>query len=100
MNPLTDLKSLWLAVLGEPIPPDNQFLTWLELHGLTTAKIGIAKASAKNLSLGGTMSYDHKIRFASKVMLTKTNDPQKQRAVSQGTNPPAVPAVRGNSVSC
>jgi hypothetical protein len=83
MNQLIELKALWLAVLGEPIPSDNQFLTWLALHGLATAKIGIAKASAKHLSLGGTMSENHKIRFASKVMLTKTNDPQKASSLAK-----------------
>ena len=67
---------MWERVLGTP-PAKAQFELWTELHSLETIRRGILKTGTKNMAMHGTMSDDHKIRFASKVMNTKTNDPQK-----------------------
>lgn len=82
----TDLKTFWAQCeLGQP-PSDGQFIVWLELHKYEVVRQGIARTAMKNLQLRGQMSLDYKIRFASKVMRTRTCDLQKaagQRSVDQ-----------------
>jgi hypothetical protein len=67
---LNELKALWGKLLGE-IPSDQQWTFWTMSHSLEVVRHGILKTAQKNLSMGGTMSDDHKMRFASKVMLTQ-----------------------------
>lgn len=64
-----ELIELWSKVLGVP-PSERQFLIWLETHSSDVVRHGILKAAMKNQQMGGSMTEDHKIRFASKVMLT------------------------------
>ena len=66
-----ELKSLWGKLLGM-VPSDAQFDYWGAMHSPETIRHGILKTAQKNLSIGGTMSDDHKIRFASRVMLSST----------------------------
>jgi hypothetical protein len=66
---MRELIELWSKVLGVP-PSERQFLIWMESHPADVVRNGILKAAMKNQQMGGTMSEDHKIRFASKVMLT------------------------------
>jgi hypothetical protein len=66
---MRELIELWAKVLGTP-PSDQQFVIWLESHDADVVRRGILKAATKHLQMGGTMSQDHAIRFASKVMLT------------------------------
>ena len=76
---LCELSSLWTRVLGDP-PASSQFELWAEMHSRDTIRHGILKTAAKAQSIsstGGTMSQDHKLRFASKVMNNRTSDPQK-----------------------
>ena len=68
---LTDYKKLWSSFLGAP-PTDQQFNLWLAMHSQTTVRHGILKTAEKNLAMQGTMTDDHKVRFASKVMLSST----------------------------
>jgi hypothetical protein len=76
MTPTADLMDLWKRVLGDP-PLIQQFELWACTHNFETIKRGITKTAMKNLQMGGTMSQDHRVRFASRVMLTRTYDPQK-----------------------
>lgn len=71
-----ELKTLWTHCGLGKLPPDTQFITWLAMHQWETVKYGIAKAAAKNVSLNGEMSLDYKVRFASKVMRTRTTQGQ------------------------
>jgi|GEM_PF-4753922 len=66
---MRELMELWTKVLGTP-PSDQQFVIWLESHDADVVRHGILKAATKNQQMGGTMSQDHAVRFASKVMLT------------------------------
>ena len=66
---MNELKALWGQLLGE-IPSDQQFDLWFALHSPEVVRRGILKTAQKNLSAGGTMCADHKIRFASKCMIT------------------------------
>jgi hypothetical protein len=75
------LREMWPRVLGHP-PMLQQFELWACMHSPETMKRGITKTAMKNLQMGGTMSQDHKVRFASKVMQTRTFDPQKTRTSS------------------
>jgi hypothetical protein len=62
---------LWHQLLGE-IPSDQQVDLWSALHTPEVIRRGILKTAQKNMSFGSTMSADHKLRFASKVMITAT----------------------------
>jgi len=68
MNEL-ELKALWGRLLGQ-IPNEQQFDFWSAMHSPEVIKQGILKTAQKNLSIGGTMCDDHRIRFASRVMNT------------------------------
>jgi phytoene/squalene synthetase len=72
---LNELKALWGKLLGE-IPSEQQWTFWAMSHSVEVIRHGILKTAQKNLSTGGTMSADHKIRFASKVMITATTTRQ------------------------
>ena len=63
------LTSLWERTLGT-LPAEQQFVIWSESHAANIVRQAILKTATKNQTMGGTMSQDHKIRFASKVMLT------------------------------
>jgi hypothetical protein len=89
-----ELKALWGRFLGT-IPSDAQFDLWVMLHSIETVHRGILKTIQKNLAVNGMMSDDHKIRFASKVMNTRTFDPQK--AEGQST---AQPTSDGKDGQC
>ena len=82
---MNELKPLWKQFLGA-VPDDNQWDLWMAMHTPTTIRHGILKAAEKNMAMHGTMSEDHKIRFASKVMNSRTNDRQKA-AGQRGSNP-------------
>jgi hypothetical protein len=66
-----DSKTLWAKTLGE-LPNDEQFFLWTNLHTLEVVRQAILKTAGKNLQMGKTMTAEHKVRFASKVMLTLT----------------------------
>jgi hypothetical protein len=68
---MNELKILWGKLLGT-IPGDSQFDFWAAMHSPETIHHGILKTAQKNLSIGSTMSDDHKTRFASRVMLSST----------------------------
>ena len=73
-----ELKTLWAKTLGE-LPDDEQFYLWTNLHTLEVVRQAILKTAGKNLQMGKTMTAEHKVRFASKVMLTLT-DQNRQNA--------------------
>ena len=64
-----ELIQLWEKTLGAP-PAERQFILWTESHAADIVRKAILKTAAKNLSIGATMTLDHQVRFASKVMLT------------------------------
>lgn len=68
---MTDLKLLWERTLGTP-PSTTQFVIWLESHTADIVRQAILKTATKNQTVGGTMSDDHKVRFASKCMITRS----------------------------
>lgn len=77
---LTELITLWERTLGTP-PNEQQFAIWAELHSQGTVRRAILKTAIKNQRLNGTMSPDHKFRFASRVMMTLT-----EQAVTNAAN--------------
>lgn len=64
------LINLWAKTLGKPTPSEQQFVIWMESHPSDVVRYGILRTATKNQMMGGSMSQDHRIRFASKVMLT------------------------------
>ncbi len=73
-----ELKTLWAKTLGE-LPDDEQFYLWTNLHTAEVVRQAILKTAGKNLQLGKTMAAEYKVRFASKVMSTLT-DQNRQNA--------------------
>ncbi len=76
---MRELITLWERILGTS-PSEKQFVIWTESHTADVVRHGILRAAAKNQQMGGTMSQDYKIRFASKVMLTATNQREQNAA--------------------
>jgi hypothetical protein len=68
---LAKCKDLWENALGEP-PAREQFIIWAELHSAVIIRQAILKTAMKNQNLKGAMDSDHRLRYASKVMLTLT----------------------------
>lgn len=66
---MRELIELWTKLLGET-PAPVQFELWLAMYPVDIVRRGILKTAEKNLSLNQTMSQDHKVRFASRVMRT------------------------------
>ncbi len=76
---LAKLKSLWENALGEP-PTIQQFVIWAELHPAVIIRRAIIKTAMKNQSLKGAMDLDHRLRYASRVMLTLTAQREENAA--------------------
>lgn len=68
---MNSLKILWENTIGES-PTKEQFAIWEELHSPEVIRQAILKTGMKNQQMGGTMDSDHRLRYASKVMLTLT----------------------------
>jgi len=66
-----DLPILWESTIGAR-PPKEQFAIWEALYSTETIRRAILKTAMKNQSLNGQMSQDHRMRFASRVMMTVT----------------------------
>jgi hypothetical protein len=66
---MRELIELWKRTLGEP-PAEQQFVIWTESYKADIVRRAILKTATKNQTLGGMMSQDHRIRFASKCMIT------------------------------
>jgi hypothetical protein len=64
---------MWERVMGDS-PAMEQFAIWTEMHSEEAIKHGIIKTAVKNRQMGGTMSLDHREKFASKVMTVKDAD--------------------------
>jgi hypothetical protein len=76
---MRELTTLWERTLGIP-PNEQQFAIWVELHRPDVVRRAILKTAIKNQQLNGTMSPDHKFRFASRVMLTLTEQAARNAA--------------------
>jgi hypothetical protein len=66
---MLELINLWKRTLGA-LPAEQQFVIWTESHPADIVRQAILKTATKNQTMGGTMSEDHRVRFASRVMLT------------------------------
>ena len=87
-----ELKTLWAKTLGE-LPDDEQFYLWTNLHTAEVVRQAILKTAGKNLQLGKTMAAEHKVRFASKVMLTLSDRRIAERP--QSGSPPSGDDLQG-----
>lgn len=67
----SELINLWTTTLGTP-PMQEQFGLWSALHTSDVVRQGILRTARKNIELKGTMTPEHKVKFASKVMLVQT----------------------------
>jgi hypothetical protein len=76
---MRELMTLWERTLGTP-PADEQFVIWTESHTADIVRRAILKTATKNQTLGGRMTQDHRVRFASRVMLTLSAQQDEHRA--------------------
>jgi hypothetical protein len=76
---MLELITLWEKTLGTP-PNEQQFAIWTELHTQVIVRRAILKTAIKNQQLNGAMSSDHKFRFASRVMMTLSEQAIKNAA--------------------
>jgi hypothetical protein len=67
VNELSELKQLWLKLLGD-VPAADQWELWAAMHTIAVIKKGILQCAAKNMALGKIMDQNFKLRFASSVM--------------------------------
>lgn len=74
------MQELWRSTLGCP-PMLEQFGLWAALHTEDVIKKAILRTARKNIELGGTMSQEYRVRFASRVMLV-----QSQRDAEHAAN--------------
>ena len=65
------MQELWRSTLGCP-PMLEQFGLWAALHTEDVIKKGILRTARKNIELGGAMSQEYRVRFASRVMLVQS----------------------------
>ena len=82
---MRELINLWQRTLGDP-PNDRQFEIWAASHTEDIIRRAILKTATKNQTMGGTMSDDHRIRFASKVMITLTTQKTEHAANREKLN--------------
>lgn len=75
----TNLKALWEDTLGES-PTKEQFAIWEALYTPEVIKRAILKTAMKNQSLKGQMTLEHRQRFASRVMMTLTEQAAEHAA--------------------
>jgi hypothetical protein len=65
------LEALWRELIPSFCPSSEQFKLWLIRFGFETASYGVTETAAKRLRMGTTMSADHMLRFASRVMIDR-----------------------------
>src|SRR5713101_1770023 len=72
-----------------------------EADPTTLIKQGMLKTAQKNLSVGSTMSTDHKVRFASKVMIKPISSlTSGRRCIARKSDLPCVRNTRRTGRSC
>jgi hypothetical protein len=76
---MRELMTLWERTLGA-LPSEQQFVIWAESHAEDIVRKAILKTATKNQMLDGTMTQDHKVRGASKVMTTLTQQTETNAA--------------------
>lgn len=62
------LMRMWSNLMPGYMPDDVQWNLWLNLHDITTVKIGITRTAKKKKTLQNKMNDDYAVRFASSVM--------------------------------
>jgi hypothetical protein len=66
------VKELWSSLIPGELPNDYSVSLWLSKYDLGTIKIAVEETAAKAFNMVGRMTLDHKVRFASSVMRSKT----------------------------
>jgi len=102
---MRELITLWERTLGTP-PAKQQFVIWTESHTADVVRRAILKTATKNQTLGGRMTQDHRVRFASRVMLTLSSQTDEHRLNREKLNQefanaasvPTPTRLRGRSV--
>ena len=68
------LKKLWTSLMPDaPVPHNQQFITWLNLHTPEVLLATIQKTANKFVTLDGKMDEDFLVRYTSSVANNKTH---------------------------
>jgi len=70
MQPRELVQKTWGSLIPHYLPAPKQFDLWLGRHDYTTVLHAITQTAKKAIKLNGTMTPEHMVRFASKVMNT------------------------------
>lgn len=77
---VAELCDLWTQLLPVTQPSPYQFRLWLSLHTPETVAYGIRETSRRFFRKAGEqpMSFDHCVRFASRIMNEETTHEQEK----------------------
>jgi hypothetical protein len=67
-----ELKVLWKALFRTNPPDESQWDIWARMHDAETIREGLLGLAIKDRKLGGEMTMDYRIRFASSLMNSAT----------------------------
>lgn len=82
MTQLENALTVWTSLFeGEP-PSREQFAIWTLKYSEDVVGKGFIATAVHNQKMSGEMTLNHRIRFASRVMWTKVNDPQKRGKIA------------------
>ncbi len=69
---LAEVRRLWSRLFPFDVPSDTQFLTWFSSHSFLVVVYGLSEASHKFCRFEGAMTAQEVIKYASKVMVSRT----------------------------
>jgi hypothetical protein len=78
MSELKNHQTLWMRLLGDPLPPPDTFVYWVANFSDEVIRYSIQRAAAKNLKMNGTMPLRYREQYATSVMRVARK--QKARA--------------------
>ena len=71
---LQSLEQLWATTVPTQVPAREQWVLWLGMHDEGTLRYAVNETAMKAFRMGGRMSQDHAIRYASKCMNSRTRN--------------------------
>ena len=71
------LKVLWLSLMQESCPDDQQLNVWLGLHDFERIVYSVRRTASKHLKLERAMTLEHAVRFCSKVANTRKTEQEE-----------------------
>jgi hypothetical protein len=77
---LVELRKLWERSFSIDAPSDTVFRTWFSSHSFLTIAFALSEASQKVCRFKGAMTAQDVVKYASKVMISRTKILNKRKA--------------------